>query len=324
MKAVDYNESGAFKIIEMPDLAPTSGEVLVQVRATALNRADLLQVKGLYPPPPGESEILGLEIAGEVLATGAGVRRWQKGDRVCALLAGGGYANRVCVHEDMVIPIPENLSFVQAAAIPEVFLTAYQTLVLLGDIQKDHKVMIHAGASGVGTAAIQLVRYFEADSMVTASAGKHDICLELGTSLAVDYNAADFEKEALEWTAGKGVNIILDFIGGDYFNKNLRSLATDGVLIQIAFMGGAKVGDVDLSLILRKRLRIVGTTLRARSLEYKINLISGFLRDVMPAIASGDIVPVIDSVYDWEEVEAAHRYMSNNLNKGKIILEVKE
>lgn len=324
MKAVDYDDSGSFKIIDMPDISPGPGEVLVKVHTTALNRADLLQVKGLYPPPPGESEILGLEIAGEVWETGAGVSRWQKGDRVCALLAGGGYANRVCVHEDMLMSIPDKLSFVQAAAIPEVFLTAYQTLVLLGDIQKDQQVMIHAGASGVGTAAIQLVRYFGAESMVTASAGKHDICLELGTSLTVDYNAADFEKEALEWTGGKGVNIILDFIGGDYFNKNLRSLATDGVLIQIAFMGGARVSDIDLSLILHKRLRIIGTTLRARSLEYKINLISGFLRDIMPAIASGAIVPVVDSVYDWEQVEAAHRYMENNLNKGKIILEVKE
>ncbi|MDP4821293.1 MAG: NAD(P)H-quinone oxidoreductase, partial [Saprospiraceae bacterium] len=286
----------------------------------ALNRADLLQVKGLYPPPPGESELLGLEISGEVVATGPGAHRWKKGDRVCALLAGGGYAELVAVHEDMLMPIPDNLSFEQAAAIPEVFLTAYQVLVYLAKVQKGQRVLIHAGASGVGTAAIQMVRKIGAQCMVTASAGKHERCLRLGADRAVDYNKEDFEEEVLEWTSGEGVEVIVDVIGGSYLPKNLRCLHTDGRLIQLAFMGGALVDGIDLGLILRKRLHLMGSTLRARTLGYKVQLTNDFMRDYWDLFAAGELVPVIDSVYNWREAEAAHEYMASNKNQGKIIL----
>lgn len=324
MKVVHYSNSGNLGLIEWPDPVPGSGEVLVKVKATALNRADLLQVKGLYPPPPGESEILGLEIAGEVAAIGSKVTRWKKGDRVCALLAGGGYAQFAVVHEDLLMAIPDKLNFEEAAAIPEVFLTATQVLVLLAAIKSGDHVLIHAGASGVGTAAIQMVRKLGGKCMVTASAGKRDICLQLGAELVVDYNTEDFEAEALKWTKGKGVNIIVDPIGGSYFNKNLRSLHTDGMLIQLAFMGGAKVDEIDLSLILFKRLRITGSTLRARSLDYKAALVARFKKDILPLFDKGQLQPVIDRIYDWSDANEAHQYMESNRSQGKIILRVQD
>ncbi len=324
MKVVHYSNSGNLGLIEWPDPVPGSGEVLVKVKATALNRADLLQVKGLYPPPPGESEILGLEIAGEVAAIGSEVTRWKKGDRVCALLAGGGYAQFAVVHEDLLMAIPDKLNFEEAAAIPEVFLTATQVLVLLAAIKSGDHVLIHAGASGVGTAAIQMVRKLGGKCMVTASAGKRDICLQLGAELVVDYNTEDFEAEALKWTKGKGVNIIVDPIGGSYFNKNLRSLHTDGMLIQLAFMGGAKVDEIDLSLILFKRLRITGSTLRARSLDYKAALVARFKKDILPLFDTGQLQPVIDRIYDWSDANEAHQYMESNRSQGKIILRVQD
>lgn len=322
MKAVHFSTGGSLGLVDWEDPVVGPGEVLVKVRATALNRADLLQVKGLYPPPPGESELLGLEISGEVAATGPGAHRWKKGDRVCALLAGGGYAALVAVHEDMLMPIPDNLSFEQAAAIPEVFLTAYQVLVYLAKVQKNQRVLLHAGASGVGTAAIQMLRVMGAQCMVTASAGKHERCLRLGADRVVDYNKEDFEEQVLEWTSGEGVEVIVDVIGGSYLPKNLRCLHTDGRLIQLAFMGGAIVDGVDLGLILRKRLQLMGSTLRARTLEYKVQLTNDFMRDYWDLFAAGEVVPVIDSVFNWREAEEAHQYMSSNKNQGKIVLVV--
>lgn len=322
MKAVHFYAGGSLELVDWKDPVPSAGEVLIKVRATALNRADLLQVRGLYPPPPGESELLGLEISGEVVGTGSGVHRWKKGDRVCALLAGGGYAELAAVHEDMLMPIPDNLSFEQAAAIPEVFLTAYQVLVYLAKVQKGQRVLIHAGASGVGTAAIQMVRKIGAQCMVTASAGKHERCLRLGADRAVDYNKEDFEEEVLEWTSGEGVEVIVDVIGGSYLPKNLRCLHTDGRLIQLAFMGGALVDGIDLGLILRKRLHLMGSTLRARTLGYKVQLTNDFMRDYWDLFVAGELVPVIDSVYNWREAEEAHQYMASNKNQGKIVLVV--
>ena len=322
MKVVHFSAGEALQLMDWEDPVAGPGEVLISVRATALNRADLLQVQGLYPPPPGASEILGLEVAGEVADVGPGVTRWQVGDRVCALLAGGGYASLVRVHEDLLLPIPDNLSFGQAAAIPEVFLTAYQVLVYLGEVKANHTVLIHAGASGVGTAAIQMVRQLGAQCMVTASAGKHELCLQLGANLAVDYQQDDFEQRAMEWTSGKGVHVIVDSIGGNYFSKNLRSLHADGRLIQLAFMGGAKVDGVDLGLILGRRLHVIGTTLRARELAYKAQLVQDFRQDYWSLFATGELFPVVDTVFNWREATAAHAYMAANKNQGKIILVV--
>ncbi len=325
MRAIIINQLGGAEnltIGEYPTPQPVADEILIKIHATALNRADLLQREGKYPPPPGVSEILGLEIAGEIAAIGAEVTKWQIGDRVCGLLAGGGYAEYAVLHEEMALPIPDNLTFEEAAAIPEAFLTVFQTLVWLAKLQKGESLLIHAGASGVGTAAIQLAKLFDARIFVTASKSKHEFCLQLGAHHAIDYKEVDFETEIAQLTDGQGVNVILDFIGAPYFQKNLNILQTDGRLIVLANMGGVNVNELEIGGILRKRLQIIGSTLRARPLDYKIALTKDFRLFAWDAFATGDLKPIVDSVYDWNEVAEAHRYMESNENKGKIVLKI--
>jgi putative PIG3 family NAD(P)H quinone oxidoreductase len=307
---------------EYPTPEPGAHEILIKVAATALNRADLLQREGKYPPPPGASPILGLEISGTVEQIGSQVSHWKPGDRVCALLPGGGYAEYVTVHEHLALGVPANISLVQAAAIPEVFLTAFQALDWLAQLQPNEKVLIHAGASGVGTAAIQLAGFKGATCFVTASAGKHALCLELGAEACIDYHEQNFAEEIHRLTDGKGVNVILDCIGGPYLEKNIQSLATDGRLIEIAIMGGNPVASLNLGLVLMKRLRIQGSTLRARDLEYKIRLTQQFADLTWSSFASGRLRPVIAATMPWTEVKAAHQMMETNSNAGKIVLEI--
>ena len=245
----------------------------------------------------------------------------ERGDRVCGLLAGGGYAEYTTIHEALALPIPDNLNFVQAAAIPEVFLTAYQALWWLADLKHKENVLIHAGASGVGTAAIQLAKLQEAKIYVTASASKHQLCLDLGAKQAIDYKTEHFEKVILEITEGKGVDVIVDFIAAPYLQQNLNSLNFDGRLIILALMGGWQT-DVNLLNVLRKRLQIKGSTLRARSLDYKMRLTNAFKELSWEHFKSGQLQPIIDSVFDWSEVAEAHEYMEANKNKGKIVLRV--
>ncbi len=325
MKAIVITEFGGPEVLQIaswPDPIIGQEELLVKVHATALNRADTLQRKGHYPPPKGESEIPGLEMAGEVIAVGSKVDNWKIGDRVCGLLAGGGYAQQVRIHKDMALPIPTGLSFEQAAAIPEVFLTAFQAIKWLGNFQASETALIHAGASGVGTAALQLIKAIGGKSIVTASAGKHDICLRLGADHAIDYKTQNFEKEVLDLTDRGGVDLILDFIGAPYLERNVNLLKTDGRLIILAFMGGAQAPHLNLGLVLRKRLRIIGSTLRARELKYKIELTQALRQFLWARLESGAIRPIVDSVYDWSEVGLAHRYMEENRNQGKIVLRV--
>lgn len=305
-----------------PTPKPSEQEVLVRVEATALNRADTLQRQGKYPPPPGESPILGLEMAGTVAEVGKGVTKWQPGDRVCGLLGGGGYAEYAVVHEDMALPIPGGMDAEQAAAIPEVFLTAFQALQWLARLQAGETVLIHAGGSGVGTAAIQLARVMGARSMVTASASKHAICLELGAEKAIDYREEDFEAAVLAYTQQQGADVALDFIGAPYFQQNINVLRTDGRLILLALMGGVKTEQLNISSVLRKRLQITGSTLRARTLEYKIALAQDLFRFAWPLFEEGTLKPIVDSVFDWKDVAEAHRYMEANRNVGKIVLRV--
>lgn len=324
MKAVQIKEFGGPEQLFIGDWKqPTPGlrEILVKVEATALNRADTLQRKGNYPPPKGASPILGLEMAGTVEAIGSAVSHWKRGDRVCGLLAGGGYAEYVIIHEELALPIPDNLDFVQAAAIPEVFLTAYQALWWLADLKSKENVLIHAGASGVGTAAIQLAKLQEAEIYVTASAPKHQLCLDLGAQKAIDYKTEDFEKIILELTEGRGVDVIIDFIAAPYLQQNLNSLNFDGRLVLLALMGGWQT-EVNLLNVLRKRLQIKGSTLRARSLDYKIRLTKAFKELSWEHFESGQLQPIIDSVFDWKEVAKAHKYMEANKNKGKIVLTI--
>jgi tumor protein p53-inducible protein 3 len=298
-------------------------DLLVQVKATALNRADLLQKRGLYPPPQGASPILGLEMSGVIEKVGSKVTAWKVGDRVFALLPGGGYAERVSIPAGMAMRIPDHFSFEEAAAIPEVFLTAYLNLFVLGGLKSNQTVLIHAGASGVGTAAIQLVREAGSTSIVTAgSEDKRSFCLRLGASEAIDYKAGPFAPKVNEATGGRGVNIILDFIGAPYWEQNLESLATDGRLIIIGTMGGSKVNEINLGLLLSRRLQVIGTALRSKSPQDKISLTEQFAAFAMPRFADGRLKPIIDSVWELKDVNQAHEHMEQNNNTGKIILRV--
>jgi putative PIG3 family NAD(P)H quinone oxidoreductase len=305
---------------EYPTPEPGADELLVKVHAAALNRADTFQRKGNYPPPEDASEILGLDIAGTVEAMGPGCVNWSEDDPVFGLVPGGGYAEYAVIHKDMAMAVPPGLSMTEAAAIPEVFLTAYQALHWLGDMQADDHVLIHAGASGVGTAAIQLVKQAGAHPYITASAPKHDVCHELGAEATIDYRSEDFAERIQDVTAGRGVDITLDFIGAPYFHKNVASLAVDGRIIQLATLGGSTVSEVSLRALMAKRVHLLASTLRSRSPDYKVRLTSAFAADCLPQFVDGALQPVIDSTFDWAEASAAHRRMENNENVGKIVL----
>ena len=302
---------------ETPTPKISADEVLVKIEATALNRADLLQRRGLYPPPPGESEILGLEMAGTVAETGSQVRDWKPGDRVFALLAGGGYAEYAKVHHGMLMPIPANLDFAEAACIAEAFLTAWQAVVWLAKLKKGESILIHAGASGVGTAATQIAKSRGANVTVTASAGKHGFCKKMGADRCIDYRSQDFGE-----VLANHADVLIDFIGGPYFTKNMKALKTDGRMVILGFLGGTKADRTDIAPILRKRLKIMGSTLRSRTLEYKTALTKDFQKHCLPLFENGKIRPVADAVFDWKDVQKAHLYMEANKNKGKIAMTV--
>ncbi|ARS37465.1 NAD(P)H-quinone oxidoreductase [Pontibacter actiniarum] len=305
---------------EQPLPKPT--ELLVKVHATALNRADTLQRQGKYPPPQGGSPLLGLEIAGEVVEAGVNCTRFKKGDKVFGLLPGGGYAEYAVIDEGMAMPVPDKLSMEEAASIPEVFLTAWQALVWLGRLQAGERALIHAGASGVGTAAIQLARALQAEVLVTASEQKIQACLDLGAQKAINYREVPFEEEVLAHTNSEGVDVIVDFIAGPYFNQNLDCLRLDGRLVILANLGGGKVDGVDLRKVLSKRLHVMGSTLRARTRDYQVKLTEDMSRFALPLFKEGKLKPVVDSVYDWKDAAEAHRYMEQNKNIGKIVLRV--
>ena len=306
---------------EAPIPTPASGEILIKVRATALNRADILQRKGKYPPPTGASQILGLEFAGEVASQ---VGPWKIGERVMGIVSGGSYAEYLTTHPDQIMSIPQHLSWQEAAAIPEAFLTAYQTLKLLGKVAAGDSVLIHAGGSGVGTAAIQLAKKFGVKDII-ATAGtseKVERCMALGATKVINYKSEDFSIVVKNETEGRGVDVILDFIGADYWQKNMDSLAVDGRWVLIGSMGGVKIKDVSLADILKKRVTIVGTTLRSRSLEYKRDLLQGFEADCGLALNYGELRPIIDSTFQLSDVALAHERMESNKNFGKIVLTI--
>jgi putative PIG3 family NAD(P)H quinone oxidoreductase len=325
MQAITFATPGGPEVLRLttvPDPAPTAEQVLVRVRATALNRADTLQRKGAYPPPPGESDILGLELAGEVEAVGAAVKNAKPGDRVCALVGGGGYAEKAVVDERMLIPIPQGWSFTDAAAVPEVFFTAQETMFTLGGLTSGETVLIHAAASGVGTAGIQMAREVGARVLVTAgSAEKLQRCLDLGAHAGCNYKERDFAEWVQEVTNKQGVDLIEDFIGAAYWERNLRSLKTCGRLVLVGTMGGVKV-ETSLMLIMSKRLQIFGSVLRARPLAEKIEVTQRFCERWLPLLAAGRIKPIVDKVFPLAQATDAHRYMEENRNVGKIILSV--
>ncbi|PID05853.1 MULTISPECIES: NAD(P)H-quinone oxidoreductase [unclassified Sporosarcina] len=324
MKAV-IAENGKLVMQQFPEPIPHEDELLVEIKTTALNRADLVQKQGNYPLPEGTSPIMGIEMAGVVTEVGSKVTDWKVGDHVCAILPSSGYAEKVAIPAAMAIPIPVNFSFEQAAAIPEVFLTAYLNLYTLGNLQAGDDVLIHAGASGVGTAAIQLVREAGARSIITAGTdSKRAFCMELGASKAIDYRAGPFVEEVLKATDGKGVNIVLDFIGAPYFEQNIQSLDVDGKLLLVGVLGGRIVQEVNLMDLKIPRIQLIGTMLRVQPIENKIKLTREFSEYAIPLFESGKLEPVIDSVWDMDKINEAHTYMEENKNIGKIIIKVND
>jgi putative PIG3 family NAD(P)H quinone oxidoreductase len=310
------------EIEEIPEPPVGPYDVLVDIRCSALNRADLLQVMGGYANPhPEDHEIPGMEFAGTVAVVGTHVTEWQPGDEVMAITSGGGYAERIVAHERQLIPVPRGVALKDAAAIPEVFLTAWDALVLQGGLTSGRWALVHAGGSGVGTAGIQIVKALGGNVIVTCSSGKVAKCLALGADVAVDYRTHDFLDEVLEVTCGRGVDVVLDVVGGDYTERNLRATAARGRIVQVGLMGGGHV-DVDVSALMMKRISWVGTVLRSRPVEEKIALAQRFGREVVPLFESGRLRPVIDARFPLARIAEAHAYMASNANVGKIIVDV--
>jgi len=303
-----------------PDLK--KDEVLIRIKASAINRADLLQRSGNYPVPPGASPILGLECAGVVEEVGEEINNFVKGDEVCALLAGGGYAEKVSVPSGQVLKVPRGFSFEQAAALPEVFATAYFNLYMEAKLSEGEKTLIHAGASGVGTAAIQICKAMGNPCFVTAGTKeKISRCMELGAEGGTVRNEENFADSVAKWTDNNGVQVILDPVGANYLEDNMKSLTLEGRLVMIGLMGGAKA-TINLGLLMMKRLRIIGSTLRAQPIPKKTEIMNNLNENIWPLLESGDIKPIIDTVIPIEEVDKAHELMESNQTFGKVILKV--
>ena len=307
---------------EVPDQHPVRGEVRIAVRASAVNRADLSQRAGGYPPPPGASSILGLECAGIVDEVGEGVTSIDEGDKVCALLSGGGYAESVTVPAGQVLRIPGSLGFEQAAALPEVFATAYLNLYMEAGLQPGERVLLHAGGSGVGTSAIQMCKAFRNPCFVTAgSTEKVRRCQELGAESGCVRTEQDFVELVNEWTDDQGVDVILDPVGASYFEQNLSVLAVDGRLVVIGLMGGSEA-EIPLGRLMVKRQRVIGSTLRARFIAAKARVMDELHSKVWPLIEGGEIQPIIDQVIPIEQVDTAHQLVASNSTFGKVVLRV--
>lgn len=325
MRAVvlrSHNGPESLVIEEVDDPVPGPDEVLVDIRAAALNRADMLQTMGFYPDPRGvQPEIPGMEFAGTVSAVGARVRSWQSGDTVMAIEAGGAYADRIAVHERQLMRVPDTIALADAAAIPEVYLTAWDALVVQGGLTSGRWALVHAGGSGVGTASILIAKAIGARIAVTCSAGKVEACRALGADIVVDYGSQDFVAEMRDATSGVGPDVILDVIGGDYVGRNIAAIATQGRIIQVGLMGGG-VTEVNVGMLLTKRASIIGTTLRGRPLEQKAALTQRFIREVLPLFERGALRPIIDSRYPFVDIADAHRYMATNANIGKILIDI--
>jgi putative PIG3 family NAD(P)H quinone oxidoreductase len=322
MKAIVFDHPGAedvLKIGEAPAPELFAEGIRIRVRATAVNRADLLQRQGLYPPPPGASPILGLECAGDVIEVGSKVTGWKNGDRAMALLAGGGYAEEVVVHHGSAMRVPNALSYEEAGALPEVFLTAYLNLFMLGGAKSGGWALVHGGGSGVGTAAIQLLKEAGVRSLVTAgSEEKCRRCVELGATVAINYRDGDFTDKVREATGG-GVNVVLDHVGGKYLASNIDCLAVDGRLVIIGLIGGAK-SDINLAALLLKRLQVIGSTLRTRSTQSKAEIVAEFLEQFGDAVAAGRVKPIIDRVFPLAQAADAHRLVQASEHFGKVVM----
>jgi putative PIG3 family NAD(P)H quinone oxidoreductase len=323
MKAIVIDEPGGPDVLrwgDLPDPVAGPGEVLVRVAAAGLNRADIAQRQGNYPPPPGAPETLGLEVSGVIEALGDGVDTWQVGDQVCALLGGGGYAELVAVAADLVLPVPAGVSLIEAAGLPEATCTVWSNVVQLSHLSAGEVLLIHGGSSGIGTMAIQVGVLLEATVAVTAgSTAKLDACRELGAKITVDYKTQDFVEVVRDQTGGHGADVILDLIGAGYLARNLDLLAPDGRLANIGLQQGRRA-EVDLGLMMAKRLTLTGTGLRARPHLQKAAIVAAVREGLWPAIEAGRIRPVVDRVLPMSEAGQAHRLLEASGHIGKILL----
>jgi putative NAD(P)H quinone oxidoreductase, PIG3 family len=302
---------------------PAADEVLIRVQAAGVNRPDVMQRRGLYPPPPGASPILGLEVAGEVVATGAETTAFEVGSRVCALVNGGGYAEYCSVPATQCLPWPQGYEAIRAAALPETFFTVWANLFLHGRLVRGDTVLVHGGTSGIGVTAIQLAREFGARVFVTAGSDeKCAACLALGAEAAINYRTHDFAERIAELTSGRGVDVILDIVGATYFERNLRSLAIDGRLVEVSTQSGAIVERFDLFEVMRRRLTVTGSTLRPRSSAEKGAIAEALRKNVWPLLDAGRVAPVIHAVYPLDRAAEAHRVLESSVHVGKLVLAV--
>ena len=324
MRAVVLTAKGGPEVLvtqDVPDPVPGPAEILVDVVTSAINRADLMQRRGLYPGPLAEHEIPGLEFAGRVAAVGDRVAEHAVGDAVMGIVGGGGYAERVVVHHRQAMAVPDALGLDAAGAFCEVFITAWDALVRQGGLTSGRWALVHAGASGVGTASIQIAKAMGARIAVTASASKHHVCEALGADLVIDYASEDYVEAVLGATGGVGVDVVLDVVGGDYLPRNISCLRINGRIVQVGVMSGAAV-PFNPAALMAKRAALIGTTLRARPIEEKIAVTRQFAAEMLPHAAAGAMSPVIDSRFALADAPAAHERMEANLNAGKIVLDV--
>jgi NADPH2:quinone reductase len=325
MRVIEIVEFGGPEVLrigehEMP--VPGSGEVLIKVVAAGVNRPDIVQRRGKYPPPPGASDILGLEVSGHVAAKGEGVVQWQQGDAVCALVSGGGYAEYCVAPQAQCLRPPSRLTLIEAAAVPETFFTVWANVFQRGRLQRGESLLVHGGSSGIGTTAIQLGVAFGARVFATAgSEAKVEACRQLGASMAVNYRSTDWVQACKQATDGRGVDLVLDMVGGDYVARNLEVLAMEGRLVQIAFLKSSKV-ELDLMPVMRRRLTITGSTLRPRSAEEKGAIAAELAAHVWPLLEQGTVKPVIHAQFPLERAADAHRMMEDSQHVGKIVLTV--
>lgn len=320
VEIVGFGGPGVLKTMLRPVPRPGPGEILVRIAAAGVNRPDLVQRQGHYPPPPGAPDIPGLEIAGEVVALGEATPRWRLGDRVTALLPGGGYAEYGVVHGSNALPVPGDMGLVAAAALPETFFTVWSNVFERGGLQPEECLLVHGGASGIGTVAIQLGKAFGARVVATAGTDeKCTACLRLGADLAVNYARDDFVAAVAEFTAGQGADLILDMVGGDYVTRNYEAAAVEGRIVQIAGLRGFKA-QVDTRLLMTKRLTHTGSTLRARPVAFKAAIAAALEARVWPLLAAGSIAPVIDATFPLTEAAAAHAYLEKGSHVGKVVL----
>jgi NADPH:quinone reductase len=325
MIAIEISRAGGPEVLapverQMPE--PGAGEVLIRVAGAGVNRPDVMQRRGVYPPPSGASDIPGLEVAGTIEHVGAGVNEWRGGDRVCALVTGGGYAEYCVAPAPQCLPMPDGLDSAHAAAIPETFFTVWTNVFDRGALQAGEAALFHGGSSGIGTTAIQLAAARGARVFATAGADeKCRACEQLGAARAINYRSADFVEAVKELTGGRGVDLILDIIGGEYLDRNLRALAMDGRLVQIGLMGGSEA-NLDLRRVLARRLTITGSTLRPRSVEEKGAIAAALQREVWPLLESGRVKPIVYRTFPLTQASDAHRLMESSEHVGKIVLTV--